>query len=411
MRIVESLLVVISLDSIIQNELNLGSSIINLPRGEYKESIVIDRPCTIIGNGTTLWNENNPVLLVRSKGVTLKDLNLELTSISGYESDHAILQIQSDTIIDNVEVFGGIADTKKFYIPRSIHLGDFKSNVENTFKVSMYLPEDCIVMVKSSNVKISNSRLSSGHSDLILKVSPMEDGSRIYGELLLISKFIRRVFIDGIASQDALQHFDTLVYSANNIPQDVENEVFAVSVQSASSISKESKTKILQRGERCTLDRTNLTIRLTYNAINVDIDPYIFLTDENNHTIYNEDLVFFGNTTSRNGAISVEEDSSITMHLDRVPQYVKKVCVCYAIYNGKVKQLKRFSVVQNLKFSIYSNNFETFNIFPDALQHFSTMILLELYRNVGSWKINPIVSGYNGSLPQMCKSFGIDADY
>ncbi|MCC8068625.1 MAG: hypothetical protein LIO71_02540 [Ruminococcus sp.] len=212
------------MDSIIQNELNLGSSIINLPRGEYKESIVIDRPCTIIGNGTTLWNENNPVLLVRSKGVTLKDLNLELTSISGYESDHAILQIQSDTIIDNVEVFGGIADTKKFYIPRSIHLGDFKSNVENTFKVSMYLPEDCIVMVKSSNVKISNSRLSSGHSDLILKVSPMEDGSRIYGELLLISKFIRRVFIDGIASQDALQHFDTLVYSANNIPQDVETK-------------------------------------------------------------------------------------------------------------------------------------------------------------------------------------------
>lgn len=397
--------------SILQNELDLGSNIINLPRGEYKESIIIDRPCTIIGNDTTLWHESNPVLLVRSSGVILKDLRLELTSISGYESDYAILQLQPDTIVDNVEIYGGVADTKKFYIPRSVHLGEFKSNVENTFKISMYLPESCDVVVKSSNFEISSNRLNSGYSDLIVKVNPMEDSSKVYGELLLISKFNRRIFIDGTASQSALQQFDSLVYSVNSIPQEIENEVFAVSVQRVSSTPKKLETKILQRGERCTLNNTNLSMNLTYDNFNIDIDPYIFLTDENNHTIYNEDMIFFGNPSSQNGAVSIEKDNTILMQLERIPQYIKKICLCYAVYNGKYRQFKTFSMVQNCNFSIYSNNFKLFKISLDNLQYFSTMILLELYRYNGMWKVNPIISGYSGNLPQMCKSFGIDADY
>ena len=401
----------ISLESIIQSELDLGSSIINLPKGEFKESIIIDRPCSIIGNDTTLWHENNPVLLIRSKGVILKNLNLQLTSISGYESDYAILQLQPDTIIENVEIFGGVANTKKFYIPRSVHLGSFMCSVNNTFKLSMYLPEVCNVVLKSSNIEVSQSTVGTGYVDLILKVNPLDDGSKVYGEILLISKFIRRIFIDGIALKDAPKHNDTLVYSVDGVNKDIPSEVFAVSVQKVDIAPKKLETRVLNRGERCILRNSNLTMKLSYNGYNVDIDPYIFLTDVNNQTIYNEDMIFFGNSSSSNQAVTIDKLNTITVNLERVPQYVQKICVCYAVYNSKHKSFKTFAMVKNFKFSIYVDGFELFKMFADNIGKSSTLVLLELYRYNGLWKVNPIISEYIGNLPQMCKSFGIDADY
>jgi stress response protein SCP2 len=402
------------LESILQRDFKAGKDVITLPTGEFRESLTIDRPCTIVGSNTTLWNESNPVLMVRSSGVTLKNLKLELNGISGYDDDYATLQLNPDTIVENVEIYGGVADTKKYYIPRAVHLGNFKPNTENTFKLEVYLPETCDVRVKSSNFKVYSSNHGDGYYTLTIVTNPLESNAMLYGEIVLTSKLIRRIFVDGVAVEDAPLVDGKVLYSHDTTHTLNYSEVFAVSVQKVNTNPQPLETKTLKRGERCTLDYPSLTMLLKYdipNSAKLDIDPYIFLTDENNSTIYTTDMLFFGNTATTNGSVRIAKGGKVSMQLDRVPTYVKKVCVCYSIYKRKLEPLKTFSSVKNLGFSIYTGNFELFKFQLDGLENFSTIILAEFYRYNGRWKINPVVHGYHGNLPQMCKSFGIDATY
>ena len=403
------------LESILQTEFKSGKNIINLPSGEFKESIVIDRPCSIIGNNTTLWNENIPVLLVRSSGVTLKNLNLQLTDISGYESEHAILQLQSDTIVENVEIYGGVDGTKKFYMPRAVHLGEFKANEVNTFIISMYLPEKCKISVKSLNFKAYYTDLGNGHIDLTIETNPLSDGSMLYGEIIVTSNLIRKIFVDGTSLESVPKQLDKILYSYEEPPQNTVSDVSIMTFTKPkiSTNNRTLQTKTIQRGERYPLDFTNLTMKLSYSntSYDVDIDPYIFLVNENNITNSNADMIFFGNRRYYNNSVVINDDNTVNVQLDKVPFNIKKVCVCYAVYNSINHRYKNFSMVSNLKFSIFSGKYELFKIPLDRLESFSAVILIEFYRHNGIWKVNPVVAGYRGNLPQMCQSFGIDAEY
>lgn len=402
------------MESILQRDFKAGKEVITLPAGEFKESLTIDRPCTIVGSNTTLWNESKPVLMVRSSGVILKNLKLELNSISGYDSDYATLQLSPDTIVDNVEIYGGVADTKKYYIPRAVHLGNFKPNAESTFHLDVYLPETCDIRVNSSNFKVYSTNQGNGYYRLTIVTNPLESNAMLYGEIVLTSKLIRRIFIDGLAVEDAPLVEGKVLYSHDTTKVSTPSEVFAVSVQKVNTNPQPLETRTIMRGERCTLDYLNLTMLLKYDIpsnTKLDIDPYIFLTDESNSTIYNTDMLFFGNTSTANGSVRITKGGEISLQLDRVPTYIKKVCVCYSIYKRRLEPFKTFSAVTNLRFSIYTGNFELFRFQMDGLEQFSTIILAELYRHNGGWKVNPVVRGYRGNLPQMCKSFGIDATY
>lgn len=409
----------ISLESIIQKELLKGTNIINLPYGEFKESVIIDRPCTIIGNNTTLWNENLPVIVVQSSGVVLKNLRLELTSISGFESNYPILKLQNDTITENVEIFGGLADTQKYYIPRMIHLGKVKSNCENSFDLKVYIPEDCIIDITSNKFTLSTNQLHKGYATLIIKVPPLDDNSMIYGEILFKSNLVRRVYIDGYVSNQAQQIINKEVYSYENINPNGVGDVILLNIPKVDSSPitktkpKSNELKVLTRGERCILNNLNLIFKLNYTQSSgnkIDIDPYIFLTDNSNITRYNEDMIFFGNPNAYDMSVCIQNDNSIITDLTKIPSYVTKISICYSIYKGGY--YKNFSNISNPVVSIYDlNNQELFKIPLQNLGYLSTVIVAELYKYKNSWKINPVIAGYNNGLPKLCQSFGIDAEY
>jgi stress response protein SCP2 len=236
----------------------------------------------------------------------------------------------------------------------------------------------------------------------------------LYGDIVLTSKLVRRIFVDGMALEDASQVENKVLYSHDAPPSTNGSEVFAVSVQKVSTDTQPLETKTITRGERCKLNYPSITMSLKYDTFHnarIDIDPYIFLTDGNNRTVYNTDMLFFGNISTANGSVRISKTGEISMQLDRVPTYVKKICVCYSIYKRKLETLKTFSAVTNLKCSLYTGNFELFRFQLDSLEDFSTIILAEFYRHNNGWKVNPVVRGYHGNLPQMCKSFGIDASY
>lgn len=400
------------MESILQKELSNKNSIIKLPSGEFRESITIDRPCTIIGNNTTLWNDTLPVLIVQSRGVVLKNLRLELTGISGYESNYPVLKLQDDTSIENVEIFGGVADTQKYYIPRSVHLGSVKSNCENTFIVKIYCPEDCSIITNSKSFTVEPNNLKAGYSSLTIKSLSLDENSMIFGDILLKSKLNRRIYVDGSVSKDVEKISNKVLYSYDNITQPQNNDISYVKIPVVQNTSSVVKNQVLQRGQRCFLDNLNMIVKFEFSKLllNLDIDPYIFLTDINNKAKYDQDMVFFGNTVSEDGSVAIQNDNSITVDLSKTYDDIQRISICYSIYKGGIS--KNFSFVKNPRVKVFdSYNNLLFEIDLSSVGNLYTVIALEFYRHKNKWKINCVVAGYNNGLPKLCQSFGLDATY
>lgn len=422
---------------VLKNQLSSNIDTILLPSGEYKEHVIVDRPCTIVGNNTTLWNDTLPVVRVKSKGVVLKNLRLELTGISGYEDDYAVLQVQDDTVIQDVEVFGGVAGCKKTYIPRTLHLGTFKSECENSYTISVYVFEPTEVISNCNAITIRPSAIGVGANEITITVNPLRDGSMVYGDILFKSKYIRRVYVDGKSLSTAQKVQSLELYDYNSISKGDTNTVVSLdtieampSVTPVNSVAPSIKAdttskatitddtisnRVLVRGQRVTILDSSITVKLSYSKLikPMDIDPYIFLTDATNHTRFDEDVVFFSNRRAKDSIVELKNDNSVYFNLNDISPQVQRISICYSIYLGgsQYDRNKDFSKVENPKVEFLSNGKPIYTIPLTDLNTLSTVIVAEMYRYKGNWKINPVVAGYKEGLPKLCKSFGVDAEY
>ena len=91
------------MEKIIQQKIDSGNGIIILPPGEYQGPFFINHPCTVEGNGTTLWNRGETVLVVASAGVTLKNLRVELIDRA---ADAYSVCSSEKVSVENVEIIG-----------------------------------------------------------------------------------------------------------------------------------------------------------------------------------------------------------------------------------------------------------------------------------------------------------------
>jgi tellurium resistance protein TerD len=334
---------------------------------------------------------------------------LELTSIAGFESDKPVIKLLDDTIVEDVEIFGGVADMPKHYIPRVLHLGKMLPHCVNVFKLKVYIPETCEIVVQSNNFTIEPTHVNGGYSELTLTALPLDDHSMLYGEILLKSKLTRRIYVDGSASSDVQQVVDRLVYSYETVDTSAKSDILPFNVPPV-DVKKSIECKTLKRGERTTIECLNLTMHLSHTGTPSDIDPYMFLVDGQNQVIHDENMVFFGNHTSLDFSVCLQDDNSVTVDLNNVSKDVQKVSVCYSIYKGGYS--KNFSTVVNPILNIKDpHGNDLYKVPLEDLGHMPTVIVVEFYRYKNSWKINPVVAGYNDGLPKLCQSFGVDADY
>ena len=120
------------MDTVIQQKIDSGSGVINLPSGEYKGPFYINHPCIVEGKNTTLWNSKETVLVINSSGVILKNLRLEMINpVSG----EFTLFLKNPVTIENVEICGPVYGFgKEDSVPeleKQIRLEKFKSESNN----------------------------------------------------------------------------------------------------------------------------------------------------------------------------------------------------------------------------------------------------------------------------------------
>ena len=141
---------------------------------------------------------------------------------------------------------------------------------------------------------------------------------------------------------------------------------------------------------------------------NADIDPYVFLLDENEKCRGEGDLVFFGNERSPDGAVRYyPDDGHISIDMAKLPPEVQRISVAYSVYSGD--SVKNFSQVREPRVALFSQGKERVRFDIPGLTNEITIIAMEFYIYRGEWRISAVGAGYRDGLVKLCSRYGIQA--
>lgn len=179
----------------------------------------------------------------------------------------------------------------------------------------------------------------------------------------------------------------------------------------------------LSKGQRVSLEKiapglTEVFVGLGWDlksvdtGVDFDLDASVFLLGSNDKLISDKHFVFFNNLTSPDPAKSIEhtgdnltgagdgDDEVIKVKLTQVPVEVEKVVITVTIHEAQERK-QNFGQVQNAFVRIVNLQNEQEVVRYDLVEDYSTetaLIMAELYRKDGEWRLNAVGAGYQGGL-------------
>lgn len=403
-----------------------AGALLTLPSGEFEGPVTVNKPLRLLGKNTTLWAKKGAVLEINSNGVSIENLRVELTE--GNLSDTAICAA-CDASVRNVEVLGGVkgfgAEDGAFDVPRTIELGDFLADSENTFLLTVNVPDKTEIVCDIRELKFSPSTLEPGRNDVTVTVSGISAQTFLYAEILFKTKFTRRICITGKPKTTAKEAVLKQVFTAPEreapkpLPHpadDVSEQTALVSQTDVISMTQSPNTSLpalaMRRGQRVSLSQyigSRFEVFFTCEKPRgTDIDPYIFLLDENERSLGDAGLIFFGNERSENGeAVYFPADGHLEIDLAKTDYRVQKIALAYSVYAGDAKN--NFAAVKEPRVSIRAGG-ERISFIMDGLSTEATVVALEFYLYKGEWKISAVGSGYRDGMASLCNRYGIEVE-
>lgn len=392
------------------NELIAGAAMgtgVMLPSGEFEGPVVINKPLKVTGHNTTIWARNGAAVKVCSNGVSLEDLRVEITD--GRTCDIAV-ETDFLTVVKNVEVLGSVRGFSsadgKFDVPKTIALGEFSADAENSWRLTVNVPEQTEIRCFAREVRFSPEVLKKGENELTVYVSGIPAQTFLYAEILFASTFTRRIYLTGKASQTAEKaNLRTIFTHEQREPSDV------ICLTAAKAPEKSDKI-VLQKGQRTALfPYVGSRFSVYFSCVkkgNADIDPYVFLLDKDGRAFGDGSLIFFGKERSDCGGVRYfQNDGHIEIDLSAVDYRVEKITLAYAVYAAD--SMNNFSAVSSPKISICTDT-ERISFVMDELMSESCAVAAEFYLYKGEWKISAVGAGYISGIAKLCNSFGIDVE-
>jgi tellurium resistance protein TerD len=179
----------------------------------------------------------------------------------------------------------------------------------------------------------------------------------------------------------------------------------------------------LAKGQRVSLEKiapglTEIFVGLGWDiksvdtGVDFDLDASVFLLGSNDKLISDKHFVFFNNLTSPDAAKSIEhtgdnltgagdgDDEVIKVKLTQVPAEVEKIVITVTIHEAQERK-QNFGQVQNAFVRIVNLQNEQEVVRYDLVEDYSTetaLIMAELYRKDGEWRLNAVGAGYQGGL-------------
>lgn len=394
-------------------------SALTLPSGEFEGPLVISKPLHLIGKNTTIWAKRSPVIEINSNGVTIENIRAELTE--GGINDIAVAANVLASAKD-IEVLGGVrgfgAEDGWFDVPRTIELGEFAAEGVNTFALDVNVPDKTEIVCGIREVTFSPTVLSAGRNSVTVTVSGISAQTYLYAEVLFKSRFTRRIYLTGRPKADVPCAEKKSVYTAPErdfshtaaFPEPIS----APTATDVISMTRTPDTSLpaleMKRGQRVSLSQyigSRFEIFFTCEKPRgYEIDPYVFLLGENEQSLGDSGLIFFGNERSENGeVVYFPNDGHVEIDLAKVDFRVRKIALAYSIYAGDTQ--KNFSSVRIPRVSIRAGG-ERVSFVMDGLAAEATVVAVEFYLYKGEWKISAVGAGYKDGMAKLCNRYGIE---
>ena len=179
----------------------------------------------------------------------------------------------------------------------------------------------------------------------------------------------------------------------------------------------------LTKGQRVSLEKVapGLTeifiglgwdIKATDTGYDFDLDSSVFLLGSNEKLISDNHFVFYNNLTSPDADKSVHhmgdnltgvgegDDEVIKVNLKKVPNDVQKIVVAVTIHEAQQRS-QNFGQIRNAFVRVVNAQSKQEVIRYDLVEDYSietALIMAELYRKDGEWRLNAVGAGYQGGL-------------
>ncbi|MEG3934042.1 TerD family protein [Microcoleus sp. T3_B1] len=153
-------------------------------------------------------------------------------------------------------------------------------------------------------------------------------------------------------------------------------------------------------------------VKATDTGSDFDLDSSLFLLGANEKLISDNHFIFYNNLTSPDPDKSVQhlgdhltgagegDDEVIKINLKKVPNDVQKILVTVTIQEAQQRH-QNFGQVQNAFVRIVNAQTQQEAVRYDLVEDYSietALIMAELYRKDGEWRLNAVGSGYQGGL-------------
>lgn len=178
----------------------------------------------------------------------------------------------------------------------------------------------------------------------------------------------------------------------------------------------------LQKGGKADLTKMrpglrHLVIGLGWRAPQgLDIDAAAFLLGAGGKAAGDSDFIFYGNPRHITGSVeavanpSGSDAAQILVDLPAVPEAIERLAFTATIYDPETRR-QHFSEVQGIYLRVTDEDtgeeLARYDV-DGGLAGETAIVVGELYRYKGNWKLNAIGNGYRGGLEALCKSFGLE---
>ena len=186
----------------------------------------------------------------------------------------------------------------------------------------------------------------------------------------------------------------------------------------------------LSKGQRISLEKAapglkqifiglGWDINVTDTGSDFDIDASLFLVDGNEKLLSDQHFIFYNNQISPDPQQSIQQrgdnrtgagegdDEIIDVNLQTVPTDIDKVIITVTIHEAD-KRHQNFGQVNNAFVRIVNAENEQEVIRYDLTEDFSietALIMAELYRKDGEWRMNAVGAGYEGGLQALVERY------
>ncbi len=189
-------------------------------------------------------------------------------------------------------------------------------------------------------------------------------------------------------------------------------------------------TVSLAKGQRVSLEKVapGLTevfiglgwdVKATDTGYNFDLDASVFMLGNNEKLISDNHFIFYNNCASPDPDKSLQhmgdnltgigegDDEVIKVDLKKVPTNVEKIVITVTIHEAQQRS-QNFGQVKNAFVRIVNAQTKQEAVRYDLVEDYSietALIMAELYRKDGEWRLNAVGSGYQGGLQALLNRY------